>query len=455
MAYQGVPTCFECGAQGGNLDVNVVTGTFLLNNRCASNLFDTGADKSFVSTAFSFLININPSTLDYSYVVELADGQIIGVNTIIRGCTSNFLNHPFNIDLMPVELSSFDVIIGMDWLKTYHAVIVCDEKIVRVPFGNETLIIWCNGSNKGAQLNIISCTKTRKYLLKGYPVFLANITTKTIKDKPEEKRLENVPIFRDFSEVFPEDLPGLIGYYLRFIEGFSKIAKPMTKLTQKKVMFDWGGKQEAAFQLLKQKLCSAPILALPEGAENFALSRKERIKPLRVRALVMMIGLDLPKQILGAQTKAKKPENLKKEDVGGMLIENSKDPKKFRKKKLEPRTDGTLCLNNRSWLPCNGDLRALIMYESYKSKYSVNPGFDKMYQDLKQLYWWPNMKADIATYIRADDQAIQTILLDLLEDIYTVVDSCEIVQDIWLRVHQMMKGSDIGIQEKKAKLFNE
>nr|GEY72151.1 reverse transcriptase domain-containing protein [Tanacetum cinerariifolium] len=113
----------------------------------------------------------------------------------------------------------------------------------------------------------------------------------------------------------------------------------------------------------------------------------------------MTIGLDLPKQILGAQTEAIKLENLKKEDVGGMLIENSKDPKKFRKEKLEPRTDRTLCLNNKSWLPCYGDLRALIMYESHKSKYYVHPGSDKMYQDLKQLYWWPNMKADIATYV--------------------------------------------------------
>nr|GEX79721.1 reverse transcriptase domain-containing protein [Tanacetum cinerariifolium] len=117
-----------------------------------------------------------------------------------------------------------------------------------------------------------------------------------------------------------------------------------------------------------------------------ALSRKERIKPLRVQVLVMTIGLDLLKQILGAQTEAKKPENLKKEDVGGMLIENSKDPEKFRKEKLEPRTDGTLCLNNRSWLPCYSDLRALIMHESHKSKYSVHPSSDKMYQDLKQLY---------------------------------------------------------------------
>nr|GFB57680.1 reverse transcriptase domain-containing protein [Tanacetum cinerariifolium] len=202
-----VAKAYGVGTAGGNPDANVMTGTFLLNNHCASILFDTGVDKSFMSTSFSSLINISPSTLDYSYDVELADGQIIRLNTVIRGCTLNFLNHPFNIDLMPIELGSFDVIIDMDWLKTYHGVIVCDEKIVRVPFGNETLIIRCNGSNNGTQLNIISCTKTQKYLLKGYPVFLGNITTKTIKDKSEEKRLENVPIVRDFSEVFPEDLP--------------------------------------------------------------------------------------------------------------------------------------------------------------------------------------------------------------------------------------------------------
>ncbi|GKE45195.1 putative reverse transcriptase domain-containing protein, partial [Tanacetum coccineum] len=174
-AIQRVVTCFECGVQGhykkdfpklkrknrgnqagngeapakayavGNAGTNqtsnVVTGTFVLNNHYASILFDTGANRSFVSTAFSSLIDIVPSTLDHDYDVELADGKIIGVNTIIRGCTLNFLNHPFNIDLMPVELGSFDVIIGMDWLSNYHAVIVCDEKIVRVPFGSETLIV--------------------------------------------------------------------------------------------------------------------------------------------------------------------------------------------------------------------------------------------------------------------------------------------------------------------------
>nr|GEZ75685.1 putative reverse transcriptase domain-containing protein [Tanacetum cinerariifolium] len=120
---------------------------------------------------------------------------------------------------------------------------------------------------------------------------------------------------------------------------------------------------------------------------------------IRVRALVMTIGLDLPRKILNAQTEARKPENIKKEDVGGMLVKNSKGPEKVRTEKLEPRTDGTLCLNGRSWLPYYGDLRTVIMHESHKSKYSIHPGSDKMYQDMKKLYWWPNMKADIATYV--------------------------------------------------------
>ncbi|GKB56318.1 putative reverse transcriptase domain-containing protein [Tanacetum coccineum] len=118
-----------------------------------------------------------------------------------------------------------------------------------------------------------------------------------------------------------------------------------------------------------------------------ALSRKSRPKPLRVRALVMTIGLNLPVQILNAQVEARKEENYGTEDLCGMI------------KNLEPRADGTLCLKNRSWIPCFGNLRALIMHESHKSKYSIHPGSDKMYQDLKKLYWWPNMKAEIATYV--------------------------------------------------------
>ncbi|GJZ07535.1 putative reverse transcriptase domain-containing protein [Tanacetum coccineum] len=140
---------YVVGNAGTNPDLNIVTGTFLLNKNYAYILFDTGADRSFVSTAFSSQINNTPTTLDYYYDVELADEKIIGINTIIRGCTLNFLNHPFNIDLMPIELGSFNVIIGMYWLAKYHVVIVYAKKIVRILWGNETLIVRGDGSDWG------------------------------------------------------------------------------------------------------------------------------------------------------------------------------------------------------------------------------------------------------------------------------------------------------------------
>nr|GEU53204.1 hypothetical protein [Tanacetum cinerariifolium] len=202
---------YDVGTAETKPNSNVVMGTFLLNNRYALVLFDTGADRSFVSTTFSSLIDIIPTILDHGYDVELADGRIIWVITLIRGCTLNFLNYPFNIDLMPVEMGSFDVIIGMDWLVKYHAVIVCDEKLVRVPFDDEILIFHCDESNNGheSRLNILSFTKTQRYLLKGCPIFLAHITTKETKDKSKEKRVEDVPIVQDFPEVFLKDFPGI------------------------------------------------------------------------------------------------------------------------------------------------------------------------------------------------------------------------------------------------------
>ncbi|GJZ18957.1 putative reverse transcriptase domain-containing protein [Tanacetum coccineum] len=227
---------YVVGNAGANPD-NVIAGTFLLNNRYAYILFDTGADRSFVSTAFSSQIDITPSTLDHYYDVELADRRIIRLNTILSGCTLNFLNHPFNINLMPIELGSFDAIIGMDWLAKYQAVIVCAEKIVRIPWGNETLIIHGDGSNQGnvTRLNIISCTKTQKYMQKGFPIFLAHVTAKEVEDKSEKKRLEDVPIVRDFPEVFPKDLPGLpptrqVEFQIDLVPGAAPVARAPYRL---------------------------------------------------------------------------------------------------------------------------------------------------------------------------------------------------------------------------------
>ncbi|GKD06135.1 putative reverse transcriptase domain-containing protein [Tanacetum coccineum] len=132
---------------------------------------------------------------------------------------------------MPVELGSLDVIIGMDWLEKYQAVIVCAEKIIRIPWGNETLIVRGDGSDRGNEtcLNIISCTKTQKYMLKGCPIFLAHVTTKETEDKSEKKRLEDVPIVQNFPEVFPEDLPGLpptrqVEFQIDLIHGDAPVA---------------------------------------------------------------------------------------------------------------------------------------------------------------------------------------------------------------------------------------
>ncbi|GJV70675.1 putative reverse transcriptase domain-containing protein [Tanacetum coccineum] len=619
---------YAIGGGGTNPDSNVVTGTFLLNNCYASMLFDSGADRSFVSTTFSALLDVTPTTLDTSYAVELADGRISETNIVLRGCTLGLLGHPFDIDLMPVELGSFDVIIGMDWLAKYHALIVCDEKVVRIPYGNEVLIIRGDSCDGGSKLNIISCTKTQKYIEKGCQVYLAQVTSKKAEDKSEERRLEDVPIVREFPEVFPEDLPGLpparqVEFQIDLVPGAAPVARAPYRLapaemqelsTQLQELSDrgfirpssspWGApvlfvkKKDGSFRMcidyrelnkltvknryplpriddlfdqlqgsrvyskidlrsgyhqlrvreedisktafrtryghyefqvmpfgltntpavfmdLMNRVCKpyldrfvivfiddiliysksrkeheghlklilnllkkeelyakfskcefwlskvqflghvidsegihvdpAKIEAIKdwaspktpteirqflEGSENFmvycdasykglgailmqrekviayasrqlkvheknytthdlelgavvfalkmwrhylygtkcvvftdhkrkanvvadALSRKERSKPLRVRALVMTIGLNLPKQILGAQSEARKEENFINEDLRGMI-------------------------NNR--------------------KYSIHPGSDKMYQDLKKLYWWPNIKAEIATY---------------------------------------------------------
>ncbi|GKB12164.1 putative reverse transcriptase domain-containing protein, partial [Tanacetum coccineum] len=231
---------YAIGGGGTNPDSNVVTGTFLLNNCYASMLFDSGADRSFVSTTFSALLDVTPTTLDTSYAVELADGRISETNIVLRGCTLGLLGHPFDIDLMPVELGSFDVIIGMDWLAKYHALIVCDEKVVRIPYGNEVLIIRGDNYDSGSKLNIISCTKTQKYIEKGCQVYLAQVTTKKAEDKSEERRLEDVPIVREFLEVFPEDLPGLpparqVEFQIDLVPGAAPVARAPYRLAPAKM----------------------------------------------------------------------------------------------------------------------------------------------------------------------------------------------------------------------------
>ncbi|GKC23635.1 putative reverse transcriptase domain-containing protein, partial [Tanacetum coccineum] len=180
--------------------------------------------------------------MDVSYAVELADERISKTNTILRGYTLGLLGHPFNIDLMPVELGSFDVIIDMDWLANHHAVIVCDEKIVWIPYGDEVLIVQGNSSDKEkkSKLSIISCTKTQKYIKRGCLIFLAQITKKETEDKSKEKRLEDVPIVRDFLEVFPEELLRLppmqqVEFQIDIIPGAAPVARASYRLAPSKL----------------------------------------------------------------------------------------------------------------------------------------------------------------------------------------------------------------------------
>ncbi|GJS44078.1 putative reverse transcriptase domain-containing protein [Tanacetum coccineum] len=174
-------------------DPNVVTDTFLLNQHLAKVLFDSGADRSFISISLASMLNILSITIDTFYDIEMADGNLVSTNTVIKGCTLTLLNQPFEIDLMPIKLGSFDVVIGMDWLSKYHAKILCDEKVVHIPINGETLII------------------------------------RVMEKKSDEKRLEDIPVVKEFLDVFPEDLPGLppvrqVEFQIDLIPGAAPVA---------------------------------------------------------------------------------------------------------------------------------------------------------------------------------------------------------------------------------------
>ncbi|GKB51021.1 putative reverse transcriptase domain-containing protein, partial [Tanacetum coccineum] len=172
--------------------LNVVTGTILLNNRYFSMLFDSGSDKSFINASLTHLIDIEPERISTSYEVELADGRIVSTNTVLKGCTLNLVNHLFKIDLMPIELGTFDVIIGMDWLVALNVVIICGKKEVHIPVKNRTLVV--KGDSNFSQLKVISCIKARKYIKRRCHLFLAHVTKK----EKSEKHLEDVPVIFEF-----------------------------------------------------------------------------------------------------------------------------------------------------------------------------------------------------------------------------------------------------------------
>ncbi|GJX59414.1 putative reverse transcriptase domain-containing protein [Tanacetum coccineum] len=383
-------------AEAAVKDNNVVNGTFLINNVYASVLFDTGADRSFVSYAFSKYIDIHPTTLDTNYSVELADGKSLTTNTILRGCTLNLQNHLFKIDLLPIELGSFDVIVRMDWMAEHRTAVVCYEMYIRVPYGNDMLIVQRerSGVKNKSRLEVISSIRMQKYINQGCqrlsgaapvaraPCRLApakmeellqgsNIYSKIdlrsgyhqlrVREEDIPKTafrtryghyefqvmpfgLTNAPtVFMDLmnrvcepyldkfvivfidtiliysrdEKEYEEHLKTILEllkkeelyakfskcefwiYTVKFvrhvidssgihmdptkIEAVKNWASPTTPSEIRQFLglaVDWGEEQDTAFQLLKQKLCAAPILALPEGSDDFVVYYDASIKGL-------------------------------------------------------------------------------------------------------------------------------------------------------------------------------
>ncbi|GJU93257.1 putative reverse transcriptase domain-containing protein [Tanacetum coccineum] len=401
---------------------NVVMSMFLLNQHLARVLFDSEADKSFVSISLASMLNIPPITIDTFYNIEMADETY------------------------------FDVVIGMDWLSKYHARIICDEKVIHIPINGETLIIRVM-EKKSDEKRLEDIPVVREFPevfpedLPGLPPVrqvefqidlipgATPVARAPYRLAPSEmQELSNqLQELADRGFIRPSTSPwGALVLFVKKKDGSFKMCidyRELNKLTVKNHypitriddLFDqlqgssvyskidlrsgyhqlrvrdddipktafrtryghcefqvmpfsltnapaknkkyiWGKDQETAFQLLKQKLCEALILALPEGNDDFVV-------------------------YCDASHQALKEENIKAENLRGM------------DKSFEISPDGTRCIKNLSWLPLFGNLRDLIMHKSHKSKYSIHPGSDKMYQDLKKLYWWPNMKAIIAEYV--------------------------------------------------------
>nr|GEV46659.1 putative reverse transcriptase domain-containing protein [Tanacetum cinerariifolium] len=424
---------FMLGAEEARQDPNIVTGTFTLNDHFVTTLFDSESDYNFVSTTFIPMLGIEPSKLGFRYEIEIASGQLVEINKVIKDCKLEIERHVFDIDLIPFGHGSFDVIIVIDWLSIYKAEIIYHEKVVRIPLlDGKVLIVLGERPKEKARLFMSTKANDKKQgkivVVRDFPeVFLDDlsrllpireiefwiklihgvvpIAKSPYRLAPSESEefmalwSDNTPaVFMDlmnrvcrhyldkFVMVFINDI--LIYSktreehveHLRFIANFSKIAKSITILTQKCKTFDWGVEQELAFQTLKDKLCNGHVLALPNRPEYFV-----------VYCDASEIGLAC---VL-----------MQREDVDEYArLQRGLD------EMIEQRSDGTLYYLDQIWVPVKGKVRILIMDEAYKSKYSVHPGADKMYYVLRDRYWWPGIKKDIAEFWQLMQEALRTRL---------------------------------------------
>ncbi|KAI3686867.1 hypothetical protein L1987_80556 [Smallanthus sonchifolius] len=271
LHHQGGPQgrAFNINANEAQENNDVINGTFLVNNHYASILFDTGADRSFVSLTFESRLAKQRKKLDNSYFVEIANGKSITINSVIRDCNLELNNHEFSVDLLPMQLGSFDIIIGMDWLSKHHAEVICYEKCIRIPLpSGDTLVIFGKKPCRGLQL--MSCTLAQKYLRKKYVAFLAHV----VDTKDKGKKLQDILIIRDFPKVFPEDLPGLppprqVEFRIDLVPGATPVAKAPYRLAPSEM-------QELASQL--QELLSKGFIRpshSPWGAPVLFVKKKD------------------------------------------------------------------------------------------------------------------------------------------------------------------------------------
>ncbi|GKA24470.1 putative reverse transcriptase domain-containing protein [Tanacetum coccineum] len=394
---------FMLGAEEACQDPNIMTGMFTLNNHYATTLFNSGADYSFVSTTFIPLLRIEPNDLGFSYEIKIASGKLLEIDKVIKGCKQEIEGHVFDINVIPFESKSFDVIIGMDWLSNHKAEIICHENfskiakpltvltqksktfdwgeeqenafqtlkgklcdapVLALPDRPEDFVVYCDASGLGLGCVLMQRGKVIAYASRQLKIHEKNYTT--------------------------HDLElGAVVFALKIWRHYLYGTKSVIYTDHKSLQHIFSQKelnmrQRRWIELFSDYDCEIRYHPGKANVVADALSRKERVKPKRVRAMNMTLQSSIKDRILAAQKEA---------------CDESAGLQKGLDEMIEHRSDGALYYLDRIWVPLKGDVRTLIMDEAHKSKYSVHPGADKMYYDLRDRYWWPGMKKDIAVYV--------------------------------------------------------
>nr|GEU91402.1 putative reverse transcriptase domain-containing protein [Tanacetum cinerariifolium] len=464
---------FSLGVAEAPQDPNVVTSTFSLNDHFATILFDSGADYSFISTNFLPLIDMKPSVINPRYEIKIASGVKVVTNMIVQGCRLELEGHIFIIDLIPFGHGSFDMIIeillktmkvnesklkdipvvrefldvfpkDLSGLPPSHELRVREEDIPKTAFRTgyghfEFTVMPFGLTNAPAVFMDLMNHVYRPYLDKFFIVFINDILIYSKSKEEHEVHLKLILELLKKEKLLGNFQSVNSGYKRRFIVSFSKIAKSLTLLTQKNKKFELGDEQENAFQTLKDMLCDAPIMALPEASRQLKIHEKNyTTHDLELGAVVFALKmwrhyLYRTKSVIYTDHKSLQhifdqkelnmrqiqwielfsnydceiryhpgKANAKILEARSEAYKNTSTLTEMLKgldKQLERKEDGGLYLAERIWVPVYSNLRTLIMNEAHATRYSVHLGAEKMYYDLRGLYWWPGMKKDIAMYV--------------------------------------------------------